>query len=81
MEQVNILIINLKQTRVLETILEGVDDQSGSQYPLIDSNTLKQLIVKGLGNHQEGIKKSMPNFDLVNVSEQLINLLKFSPEE
>lgn len=30
MEQVNVLIINLKQTRILETILNGVDDKSGS---------------------------------------------------
>lgn len=78
MEQVNVLIINLKQTRVLESLLQGVDDQRGSKFPLIDSNTLKHLIMKGLNEH---IKKSMPSFNLSVVSDKLINLLKFSPEE
>ena len=34
--------------------------------------------MKGLNEH---IKKSMPSFNLSLVSDKLINLLKFSPEE
>ena len=63
---------------MLESLLQGVDEQPGSKYPLIDSNTLKHLIIQGLNEH---IKKSMPNFNLNVVSEKLINLLKFSSEE
>ena len=67
MELVNQLIVNLKNNHVLDNLLSCVSESDSRA--CLDANTLRHLIERKL-------KAKSLNFDLTNVIDQLINLIK-----
>jgi hypothetical protein len=70
MEQVNILVTYLKQSKLLDGLLSVVNEHS-----FMDSGTLKSLIIKGLDSYSSRMRQSIPMFNMDNACEQLIGLL------
>ena len=70
MEQVNILITYLKQSKLLDGLLSVVTEHS-----FMDNGTLKTLITKGLDSYIPRMRQNLPMFNIYNASEQLIGLL------
>lgn len=88
MDQINVLIQHLRENKVLDQFLCAVEteQQDGSNHPLLDSHTLRQMILKGLWPHKEEIMKKLPpktrlSFSIHQATEQLVNLLKYSWDE
>lgn len=75
-EQVRVLIMHIKKYNILDSLLQSVS--KNNQYSLIDSKTLKNIIVNGLKPYMQEIEKA---YDLESVSNELINLLKLSQNE
>jgi hypothetical protein len=70
MEQVNLLIVYLKQTKLLDGLLSVANDQS-----FIDHGTLKAIIKRGLDSSQAKMKQALSVFELASACDQLISLI------
>ena len=72
MEQIRTLILHLKKYNVLDQLLKSISEDN--KYPILDSQTLHQIILNGLKPHATGLNE----LDVESTSTCLINLLKLS---